>query len=72
MSTILYEDTCNEEWWQPEMHCEECKCTFMWSSYPDFKEYPTFCPNCGKRFTGIKTGKKLIFIFEYYSKGEKK
>lgn len=69
MTTILREDTCNEEWWQPELHCEECKCTFMWSSYPDFPEYPRFCPNCGEKFTAIRRGDCLIYQLK---KGEKK
>lgn len=60
-NAILREDESNEEWWQPELHCEECNCTFMWSSYPDFPEYPSFCPNCGKKFTGLRKGKMLIF-----------
>lgn len=60
-SIILREDEHREEWWQPELHCEECGCTFMWSAYPDFSEYPKFCPNCGKEFTTLRKGKELIW-----------
>ncbi|MBO7733498.1 MAG: hypothetical protein J6S67_13120 [Methanobrevibacter sp.] len=49
----LTEDSYNEEWWQPEMHCGVCGNTFMYSRYPDFPEYPTFCPNCGIKFDTI-------------------
>lgn len=58
---ILREDESNEEWWQPELHCEECGCTFMWSSWPTFSEYPNFCPNCGKKFTQLRKGRKPIY-----------
>lgn len=61
--TILREDECNEEWWQPELHCGTCGCTFMWTSYPNFSEYPNFCPNCGKKFTRLVKGNKTIFFW---------
>ena len=48
MNNILIEDDYNEEWWQPELHCKQCGCTFMWSHY-GFSEYPNFCPNCGTK-----------------------
>lgn len=60
---ILHEDEFNEEWWQPELHCEDCGCTFMWSYYPNFPKYPKFCPNCGKRFTAVRCGKELLYIY---------
>ena len=51
---ILIEANCKEEQWQPELQCDECKCIFMYSSYPNFPQYPHFCPNCGVAFTKIK------------------
>lgn len=61
-NVILREDDYNEEWWQPELHCTKCYCTFMWSSYPDFSEYPSFCPNCGKKFTMLAKDNKLSIL----------
>ena len=62
-NVILREDDYNE-WWQPELHCEKCDCTFMWQSYPDFSDYPNFCPNCGKKFTALRKDKALIFTLD--------
>lgn len=60
-NAILREDTHNEEWWQPELHCEKCGCTFMWTYWPDFSDYPKFCPNCGRKFTGLRKGNVLSY-----------
>lgn len=63
MNTILIEDDQNEEWWQPELHCKECGCTFMWTSYKGFSEYPSFCPNCGNKFAALEKGNTIIYNF---------
>lgn len=67
-NTTLFEDECNEEWWQPELHCAKCNCTFMWTSYPDFPKYPNFCPNCGSKFDKLRIGEMIIFNYELAQK----
>lgn len=62
MNNILIEDDYNEEWWQPELHCKQCKCTFMWDRY-GFSDYPNYCPNCGCRFAGLEKGDTIIYNF---------
>ena len=47
-NVILEEEQCNDEWYQPVLHCEKCACTFMWYAGLGFSDYPKFCPNCGK------------------------
>lgn len=65
MSRNLVEETpYNEEWWQPELNCLKCGCTFMYSSYPNFPKYPTYCPNCGTKFSGLKSNQYEIYPFE--------
>lgn len=59
-NVILQEDEYCDEWYQPVLHCEKCDCTFMWYGNSIFPEYPNFCPNCGKKFTGLRKGKELI------------
>lgn len=61
LSITLIEDTYKEEWWQPELHCGFCSCTFMYTSYPKFPQYPRFCPNCGGKFTRVKRGDCTIY-----------
>lgn len=62
--SILIEDDHREEWWQPELHCDECNCTFMYSNYPNFPPYPRFCPLCGVAFTKLKHKKQISKIDE--------
>ena len=57
------ESMCNEEWYQPELECRECGCTFMYSSYPDLPKYPHYCPNCGIKFESIKRGDTRLYNF---------
>lgn len=68
-NATLFEDEFNEEWWQPELHCAKCNCTFMYSYYPNFPKYPNYCPNCGSKFDKLRKGELTISRYDLVQDG---
>lgn len=55
-----------EEWYQETYMCSDCNTEFMVNDYPhSVRGRVHFCPNCGKRFKGMKEFMGNMTVFDF-------